>query len=176
MRTRRALARVRLTTAAILLTMTPLMAGCGLIFGGTRQTIRVSSSPDGAAIATMPGTVDYKTPTTLNLERKNEYVLTFSMPGYTSQKVELQRDMRVGIVVLDILTGLVGVIVDAVTGAWYRLSPEVVSVTLTKVGAGIPGPETITVEVTTTPADDAATADLRIEATVPGVLVEAHAR
>jgi hypothetical protein len=44
--------------------------------------------------------------------------------------------MQGGILVLDILfTGLIGVIVDAVTGAWYKLSPETATVSLTSLGA-----------------------------------------
>ncbi len=126
-----------------LVSFVPFMSGCGVIFGGTRQVIQANSSPAGATVTTSPATQDYKTPASISLERKNETVLTFSADGYTSQKVQLQRSMRSGILVLDILfTGLLGVVVDAATGAWYRLSPEVATVSLTKV-ADIPGPETI---------------------------------
>ena len=92
---------------AIVLLLTPFMLGCGVIFGGTRQSIQTMSSPEGASVTTAPPTIGYTTPTTLNLERKNEYVLTFSSPGYTSQQLELQRSMRTDILVADIaLTGL----------------------------------------------------------------------
>ena len=160
----------RTATAAGLLALLPFLAGCGVIFGGTRQTIRATSSPDAATIQLTPPTVEYRTPASLSIERKQESVLTFSMPGYTSQKVQLQRSMRVGILVLDVLTGCVGVIVDAVTGAWYELSPEIVSVTLLKMDAALAGPETITLTVDVKPTRAGAT--VGVDSTVPGVRLD----
>ena len=81
------------------------------------------------------GTAGSRTPTSLSLERKNNYVLEFSAPGYTTQRVDVQKSLRGGIVVLDILGGVLPVIVDAITGGWYKLSPEQVNAMLTKVDA-----------------------------------------
>jgi hypothetical protein len=133
----------RLLMQLLVVALLPALLGCGLIFGGTTQTIRATSSPDGVTVSTGTGGQDYRTPASLSLERKNSYTLTFSAPGYSSQKFDLQKSIRGGIVVLDVLCGLVGVVIDAATGAWYRLSPEVVNVTLTKVNAKAPGPDTI---------------------------------
>jgi hypothetical protein len=116
-------------------------------------------------VVTAPGTVSYATPTTLSLERKQEYTLTFSMDGYTSQDFRLSRNMRTGILVADILlTGLIGVVVDAATGAWYRLSPENVNLTLTRTAAG-PGPATIDIAIGV--RDD----QVDIQSSAPGVTV-----
>jgi hypothetical protein len=129
------------TLAAVVLSL----AGCGLIFNGNRQSIQVQSSPAGAKVASNPVTGDYTTPTTLNLERKSSYTLTFTKDGYSSATFQIQNHTRGGIVVLDVLlTGLVGVVVDAATGAWDALSPEAATVSLTKVAA-VEGPDTITV-------------------------------
>lgn len=125
----------------------PALSGCGLLFGGTTQIIRATSSPDGVTVSAGMGGQDYKTPASISLERKNNYTLTFSAQGYSSQKVDLQRSIRGGIVVLDILCGLVPVIVDAATGAWYKLSPEVVNVSLAKLDAGMPGPDVIDLSI-----------------------------
>jgi hypothetical protein len=164
---------LRPIAAVCLLALTPFGAGCGLMFGGTRQSIRATSSPEGAIVTTTPATVDYKTPTTLNLERKNSYVLEFSMPGYTSQKVEFQRSIRGGIVVLDILAGLLGVIIDAATGAWYKLSPEMTSVTLTKTDPTVAGPNTITVTFGTVGTRESKDGAVRVKSSAPGVKVVA---
>ncbi len=91
----------------------------------------------------------------MNLERKNNYTLTFSAPGYTSSKFEITRSMRVGIVVADVLlTGLIGVIVDAATGAWYKLSPETVNVSLAKTDANAPGPDQLDIAIALRPGAD----------------------
>jgi len=72
-------------------------------------------------------------------------------------------------VVLDVLvTGLIGVIVDATTGAWNALSPRAATVTLTKI-AVVPGPDTITVGIN---FGKAGAADgVRVQSSVPGVLM-----
>lgn len=73
--------------------------------------------------------------------------------------------MQGGILALDILfTGLLGVVVDAATGAWYKLAPESAVVSLTKVADG-DGPDTIQVYVTR--QGDV----LKLESSAPGVSV-----
>ena len=149
------------------------------MFGGTRQMVRAESSPAGATVVASGGLsqgalgtgVDLTTPTALNLERKNSYVLTFPATGYTSQQVELQRSIRGGIVVLDVLAGLVGVIVDAATGAWYKLTPEFASVALTRIDPTVEGPDTISIRIDVKPADEKSKSNIEFETSAPGVSV-----
>lgn len=147
------------------------LTGCGAIFNGTTQTIRAQSSPQGATITTSPETGTFTTPASLELERSNSYVLTFSQEGYSEETFQIRRTMNGGILVLDILAGLIGVIVDAATGAWYNLSPEDVSVTLEQQNASVAGPEQIYVTVT-----DQGDGDFVIESSEPGVNVDVLAR
>lgn len=77
-------------------------AGCGTIFGGTRQNVRVTSSPDAARVQA-PDIATHRTPTTLDLRRKNEYVLVISQEGYESREVEIDNSLRGGMLALDIL-------------------------------------------------------------------------
>lgn len=165
---------VRMAAVVCVVAASPWLAGCGVIFGGTRQSLRATSSPDGMAVTTTPASVEYKTPTSLSLERKQEYVLTFSMPGYTEQKVQLQRSLRSGIVVLDVLSGLVGVVIDAATGGWYKLSPDTVNVTLTKTNASVAGPDTITVALDTKPSGT--TSAVGVVSSEPGISVGIQAQ
>lgn len=124
-----------------------LSANCGLVFGGSRQVVRIDSSPTAAKIVTTPVTQDYASPASISLERKKNYSLTISKDGYTPRTIEIQRHVRAGMVVLDIVFGLVPVIVDAVTGGWYGLSPKETTVTLDKVNAAVEGPQSFTVSV-----------------------------
>lgn len=123
------------------------LTGCGLIFGGTRQVVNVRSSPSGATVGADPEIGDYTTPAAISLERKTEYTLTFSKTGYRDSILHLRRSIRGGVVVLDILLGLVPVVVDAATGAWYKLAPEDASVVLEKRSADISGPDQIRLAV-----------------------------
>jgi hypothetical protein len=149
------------------------LCACGLVFGGSRQTIQANSSPSGAKITTAPATATLTTPASISLERKKDYSLTFSMPGYSSSDVQVVHHVRAGIVVLDILFGLVPVIVDAATGAWNGLSPNMISTTLTKT-AMIDGPQTIRIGIRVQRGEDAT--GLSIQSSTPGVVVKVAPR
>jgi len=148
-----------------------MLTGCGLILGGgSRQTIQVQASPEGARVTTTPPTGDYTAPTNLNLERKTSYVLNFTKDGYSPATFQLASHVRGGIVVADVLlTGLIGVIIDAATGAWSKLSPETATVTLTKIAA-VPGPDTIRVGIKMGHTSD--TNVVEVQSSEPGVVIQ----
>lgn len=123
-------------------------SGCGAIFNGSRQTIAAQSAPEGAQITVEPGGMKYTAPTEMSLERKHSYVLTFRKEGYSDATFAIRKKASTGIIILDVLfTGLIGVVVDAATGAWNSLSPEAATVTLTKVNASIEGPDQVRIAV-----------------------------
>jgi hypothetical protein len=151
------------------LAVSATLPGCGLMFGGTHETIQVSSAPDSAKVTTIPPTSEFTTPATISLERKNDYSLTFEKAGYSTGHFQIQHHMRGGILALDVVfTGLLGIIPDAATGAWNGLSPRAATVTMTKV-AMVPGPDSIQVglHLRHTAGRDAASFD----ASTPGVTV-----
>ena len=154
---------------AILITICFLFAtifGCGAIINGTRQNIQANSSPSGATISVSPTNEEYTTPASMSLERKNNYVLNFSKEGYTSAKFNIHKKLSGGMLVLDILfTGLLGVIVDGATGAWYNLMPDVATVSLEKIG-DVEGPEEIDINISLNENK------LRIESNEPGVKIK----
>jgi len=140
-------------TKAVLLTLCVALTGCGAILNGSSKTIDIQCSPSGTSISANPEIGDYTCPTTLKLQRKHSYVLTFSREGYNSKKVEIKKGTQIGIIILDVLlTGVVGVVVDAVTGSWNNLTPDQVSVTLEKIETGVVGPDKI--EVTMRSSED----------------------
>ena len=136
--------------------MVVAQAGCATIVGGSKQNIAVDSTPDGATVtsnrAGMAATMEYTTPTAVLFERKGHYILTFKKEGYDSKQIELMRGMRGWMLVWDIFWFPIGIIVDAITGAWYRLEPEQVTVTLTKLSADVPGPDRIDISLSGLPS------------------------
>ncbi len=121
--------------------------GCAAMLQGTRQMIQANSTPNGAKILVSPTNEEYVTPAMMNLERKYNYVLTFSKKGYSTAKFNIHKKLDVTMLLLDVLfTGVLGVIVDAATGAWYDLTPEFVTVTLERLNAAN-GPDEIKVYV-----------------------------
>jgi hypothetical protein len=161
-------ARLRATALGA---MMMAITGCAAIFNGTRQNITATSAPDAATIAVEPGGAKYTTPASMSLERKNEYNLTFTKDGYSSGVFHVEKHLNGGMVVLDVLfTGLVGVVVDAATGAWYNLDPATAQVVLTKAMASVPGPDTIRVAISKR-GDQ-----WHVESSTPGVIVEVKPR
>lgn len=60
----------------------------------------------------------------------------------------LHNGIGTGTVIADVLlTGLVGVLVDGMTGSWYGLEPETANVTLTRATTGDSGPEEIHIQL-----------------------------
>lgn len=154
----------------VVLLTAPGLAGCGVMFGGTREAIQVQSAPQAATVATTPGTGTYTTPTTLSLERKNDYTLRFTRAGYREATFDIHHSLRGGMVALDILfTGLIGVVIDAATGGWFKLEPKSATVTLERLAAGA-GPERIKVGI------HQQGEGLLVEASEPGVTVSVERR
>lgn len=152
-----------LTTAGLLVLS---LTACGTILGGSAQEINVSSNPGAATVEFDRVNRTVTTPAEVELKRKESYQLTFSREGYTTETTVVESNLRVGILVLDILfTGLIGVAIDAGTGAWNALSPENVSVSLKKQSASAAGPARIDVRLGT--ADTGAGAALRVESAEP---------
>lgn len=127
--------------------------GCGVIFGGTSETISIASSPDGAdvEVAQSGGESGFQrtTPTEIDLKRKHDYVVTFQKEGYETRTAEIKHSLRAGVLIGDILLGVVPIIVDAATGAWHGLSPDRIDVTLQQSEAAMvdSGPDEIHVQM-----------------------------
>ena len=146
------------------------VAGCGVIFGGTTETIRVVSTPAAARLTTQPATGTFTTPASLSLQRKNSYVLTAAMDGYQPAELQIRQEMRTGPLILDILfTGLIGVVVDAVTGGWWNLEPDDATLVLERLttDSGV-GPERVEIHVSI----DRKSSTIGVETDVPGVQFE----
>jgi hypothetical protein len=144
-----------------------LLSACGAIIHGTRQDISVESSPAGAHVDVNPSSGPITTPATLNLERKHSYVLTFTSPGYEPATFDVTNHLGGGFVAADILlTGLIGVVIDGLTGAWYNLKPETATVALRKAGDG-PGPDAIHIHLS-----EGRNGVLGVESDVRGVVVD----
>ncbi len=105
-----------------------VLSGCATVFLGNIRTIPVSSTPDGAEVY-INGQFKGTTPLTLTLNNTEAVVWNVEMKkaGYKDVTFTLNRNIRGGMVVLDVILGLVPVVVDAATGAWYDIYPTSVS-------------------------------------------------
>ncbi|MCD6163513.1 MAG: PEGA domain-containing protein [candidate division Zixibacteria bacterium] len=97
-----------------------VLNGCGAIFLGSGQNISMNTDPEGATVI-INGNNMGKTPIHLKLKTNDSYIVTFKKDGYEDKTYSIANRVSGGIIVLDVLCGLLPVIVDAATGSWYRL-------------------------------------------------------
>jgi len=73
------------------------------------------------------------TPIKIKLESKGNYTIEFKKEGYGTSTYTITNHVGAGWIILDVLlTGLIGVVVDAATGAWYELDTKYVNAVLEK--------------------------------------------
>lgn len=114
----------RLLLSLILIFSITATSGCATIFKGSNAEIRVTSTPDNAKIL-INGINRGSTPTTLNLNRDDNYVLTFQKEGYEDLNVEVRKEFDAATTIVGNLFSwwVVGLVVDFASGAAYSLSP-----------------------------------------------------
>ena len=110
------------------------LSGCASIIHGSTQALAVQSNPSGAAIA-VNGVRNAQTPATLSLDRKSPHSLEITLDGYRPFQMQLQRGTSGWVWGNIVFGGLIGLVVDASTGAMYKLSPEQVNAQLEGAGA-----------------------------------------
>lgn len=108
-------------------------ASCATVIRGTADQIGFNSTPSGAEVHTSNG-LGCVTPCTLAIKKTDEFVATFEKPGFIPQQVPVTREVVGGGVAATagniIVGGVVGLGVDAVTGAGFEHTPNPVSVVL----------------------------------------------
>ena len=124
---------------ASMLIVSGLAFGCASIMKGTRQDLSVTSSPSDATVEIRRGSAAGEgervfagaTPATAELSRKHEYVVTVSMDGYRTAKIPVTKDgiqpWWWGNIAL---LSLLGIVIDYVDGAMYRLEPATIHVSM----------------------------------------------
>lgn len=110
------------------------VSACGSIIRGTAEPVAFVSDPPGARMTTDKGYACPATPCTLQVERSDEFTATFEKEGYRPEVVPVKTHIvgRGGAAFAGniIAGGVIGMGVDAATGAAFDHSPNPVSVTL----------------------------------------------
>jgi hypothetical protein len=107
-------------------------AKCATIIHGTTQEISVNSQPSEADVV-IKGVKMAKTSALIKLARKDSnIVLRLEKEGYEPVEIAIKRSTDAWIAGNIIFGGIIGLVIDFVNGAAYKLSPEVVQVELKK--------------------------------------------
>lgn len=116
-----------------------LLAGCGTVVRGTTEDITINVEPKHAKI-TSTTAHSCVGPCVINVPRKKEFTLTASAPGYQTQVVNVETRVSgkgaAGMAGNVLVGGIIGIGVDAVTGATLDHYPNPVNFNL-KRGKGI---------------------------------------
>ncbi|MBS1513827.1 MAG: PEGA domain-containing protein [Bacteroidetes bacterium] len=105
------------TVLFFLLLSFSVYSGCATIFSGSSSEIDLSSEPQGAKVL-VNGSNEGTTPLKLKLQKGKEYVIEFVKDGFKNKSLRMSYGLGAGWLILDILCGLVGIIVDAASGNW----------------------------------------------------------
>jgi PEGA domain len=96
-----------------------IVSGCATIVHGTSQAIPFSSNPEGAEVF-VNGSARGVTPTTVTLPRSSSsYNVVYKKAGYEDTSDNLHSSISGYYFLNIILGGIVGLVLDAVDGAWY---------------------------------------------------------
>ena len=107
------------------------LSSCALVFKGTKQEVSFRSDTQRVEVY-VNGIRMGETPLTLKLVTKKTYAIEFKIEGYKPKSVQINNKIGAGWIILDILAGLVPVVIDAATGAWYSLDQKNVDAVLEK--------------------------------------------
>jgi hypothetical protein len=113
-----------------------MLGGCASVSRGTTETISVASTPSGAeaVISGLDAPMTCITPCAVVAKRNADISMTIQKPGFEPQVVQLTKDIpatgAAGFAGNLLLGGLVGMGVDAATGAATDHKPNPVIVTL----------------------------------------------
>lgn len=114
-----------------------LLSGCATVTRGTTDQIQIISDPSGADVRTSLNQ-QCVTPCTIQVARSDQFAVVFRKPGYEDQTINVTTKIAgtgaAGFAGNLLLGGIVGMGVDAATGATLEHAPSPVSAVLRPVG------------------------------------------
>lgn len=141
--------------AVALAALTLVLTGCATITRGTTEVLVVNTDPPGATVEISNGH-QCTSPCTVELKRKHDYHVKIAKAGYepidTDVKSQIVGAGAAGMAGNVLVGGLIGVGVDAYSGATKGLKPNPLSVNLAPANGNLTSPA-----LSTTVLNDAAT-------------------
>lgn len=113
------------------LALTLLLSSCATIVSGSKQNVKFTSDPSTATIFIDEVEVG-KTPFEIKLVRKSEHTVMIKLDGYQTYETKLTKKFNAWYIGNIVFGGLIGIIVDPITGAMYNLSSDEVNAQMNK--------------------------------------------
>jgi outer membrane lipoprotein SlyB len=110
------------------------LSGCATITRGSEDVLVVETEPSGASVSTTNGFSCKSTPCSLKMPRRSDLVVTIKKPKCKTAQVQVTHKTAdagaAGVAGNVLVGGIIGLAVDAGTGASQDLTPNPVKVTL----------------------------------------------
>lgn len=113
------------------LALTLLMSSCATIFSGSKQKVKFSSNPSSATIFIDEVEVG-KTPFEIKLARKKKHSVMIKLEGYETYQTNLTKKLNGWFLGNILIGGIIGFIIDPITGAMYSLTPKQINAQMNK--------------------------------------------
>lgn len=118
----------RASRALLIAAVAASAAACATVTRGTTEAWTVETDPSGAAVKTTAGFACDATPCTFKMSRKSEFDVTITKPGYKTVNTHVTHQTAgagaAGMAGNVLVGGLIGVGVDAVSGATQEIKPN----------------------------------------------------
>lgn len=108
---------------SILLSSVLLFSSCATIISGSRQNVEIASEPSSAKVYINEIEIG-NTPVQKNLKRNQDYSLVLKLNGYETYETKLEKKFNAWYIGNIAFGGLIGIIIDPITGAMHKLKPE----------------------------------------------------
>lgn len=105
------------------------LSSCATIISTSKQNVKFNSTPQNATILVDEVEVG-KTPFEMKLERKSEHSVVIKLDGYKNYETKLTKKFNAWYLGNIIFGGIIGLVVDPITGAIYELSPKEINANL----------------------------------------------
>ncbi|WP_310560587.1 PEGA domain-containing protein [Flavobacterium sp.] len=122
---------MRKTIISSSLALVLLTTSCATIVSGSKQNVKFSSNPSTATIFIDEVEVG-KTPFEIKLARKSEHSVMIKLEGYQTYQTKLTKEFNAWYIGNILFGGLIGIIIDPITGAMYNLTPDQVNAQMNK--------------------------------------------
>jgi hypothetical protein len=115
----------------MILLMVASFSSCATVLKGDMEGVRLNSEPPAARVY-INGEYYGRTPLEIELKCYESYTIEFVKEGHERVVRRITNRIGAGYVVLDVVCGFVPVVIDALTGSWYKLNQHYVNVILEK--------------------------------------------
>lgn len=124
----------KLRHASLILSGLVILSGCATVTRGSKDVLEIKTTPAGAQVQTSNGFSCSSTPCAIKMPRRSEFVVDITRPGCKPMDVNVTHKTAdggaAGVAGNVLVGGIIGLGVDAATGASQDLVPNPVEVTL----------------------------------------------